>query len=318
MQDANIHPPAQLPWSGMRPFMVGIALAVAGLSVEVHARPLTLRRADRAIDLALQAELAGDVPGARRALLRLVQTSTSPSSTAGRARIARWLRGLDERATMWSSANNKAQLYRGLIESLAPFGLSRVELVWDAALSEVPQLRAIRDRRARVAIHPDRVIGLDREMNEELHRQLAQMFGRHGLRIEFPDVAPDLPARKSKPKMPPSVGTYWFREPTGDAFELRLEVDATGRRVSGPRVEVEARASYILKAPGPGGASIGRFSRRRRETRRDEVAARRFALHQVGYELAQTVVVQMWVECLREAARPPNAAFDSEMDVRSN
>ncbi len=300
----------------MRFVAFGLALAVSGLPVEGAARPLTLRRADRAIDLALQAELAGDVPGARAALLALVSSSTTSASTAGRARLRRWLRGLDARARIWSNEDDKARLYADIIESLAPFGLSRVELVWDAALVEVPELRDIRDRQARIAIHPDRVIGLDAEMNEDLLRQLARTFGRHGLRIEFPDVVPSVPQRPGPRVRPAHLGTYWYRTPSDAPFELRLEVDATGRRSSGPRVEVEARASYILKSPGPKGSSIGRFSRRRRETRRDEAAARRFALHQVGVELAQAAVVQMWVECLRQAATADR--FDSGVDVRSN
>ena len=303
----------------MRLAVIGLMLGMTGLTVEADGRPLTLRRADRAIDLALQAELAGDLRGARVALVDLITTSTTPASTAGRARVRRWLRGLDARADAWAQPHDKAQLYSTLIESLAPFGLSRVEMVWDAALAEVPDLKTIRNRQAKVAVLPDRVIGLDSEMNDELRRLLARTFGRHGLRIEFPDVAPVFPPRHKKRAKPPSLGTYWFRQTEAEApFELRLEVDATGRRVTGPRVEVEARASYILKAPGPSGLQIGRFSRRRRETRRSEVDARRFALHQVAVELANAVVVQMWVECLRQAASPPDSDFDTNPDVGSN
>ena len=311
----------------MRPAVVGLALAVFGFlmtghSVELHARPLTLRRADRAIDLALQAELAGDVPGARRALVTLVRTSTTPASTAGRARVRRWLTALEARAPVWTSDGDKAQMYATLITSLAPFGLSRVEQVWDAALVEVPELRSIRNAQARIAVLPDRVIGVDETMNEAFRKQLARTFGRHGLRIEFPDVVPKLPSEIRTARTPsdelPNIGTYWFKGSGRAPFELRLELDASGRRVSGPRVEVEARASYILKAPGPEGLQIGRFARRRRETRRTEVAARRFALHQVSLELAESAVVHMWVECLRQAAGSTQAGFDTESDVRSN
>ena len=295
-----------------------LALVTTALSVEAHARPLTLRRAERAIDLALQAELAGDLLGARHALVELVKSSTTVASTAGRARVNAWLSGLDARAAIWNSQNDKAQLYAQVIKSLAPFGLARVEKVWAAALLEVPALRDIRDREARVAVHPDRLIGLDRTMNTALKKQLAKTFGRHGLKIAFPDVEPVLPRPQQKLKGQPPAGTYWFKGIAQAPYELRLEVDATGRRASGPRVEVEARASYILKAPGPEGVSIGRFARRRRETRRTEDAARRFALHQVGVEIAESVVVQVWVECLRQAAVPTQADFDSENDVGSN
>lgn len=296
-----------------------LMFSMTGLPVEADGRPLTLRRADRAIDLALQAELAGDSPGARRALLDLVATSTTPASTAGRARVRRWLDGLEARAQAWARPADKARLYSTLIASLAPFGLSRVALVWDAALVEVPGLRTIRDRQARVAVLPDRVIGLDREMDEALRKLLARTFGRHGLRITFPDVAPVLPRRHKKRKEPTPLGTYWFKDGDVEApFELRLEIDATGRRVNGPRVEVEARASYILKGPGPSGPQIGRFARRRRETRRSEVDARRFAIHQVGIELARAAVVQMWVECIRQAASSELSDFDSDADVGSN
>ena len=302
----------------MHRVVVGLALIVTGLPVEAQARPLTLRRAERAIDLALQAELAGDLRGARKALLDLVKSSTTAESTAGRARVRRWLRGLDHRVRVWTGQSDKARMYSALIESLAPFGLSRVELVWDAALNEVPQLRTIRDQQARIAVHPDRIVGLDEEMNKALQKQLAATFGRHGLRIEFPDVEPRLPRPRRKQEQVPSIGTYWYRGGPEAPFELRLEVDATGRRASGPRVEVEARASYILKGVGPEGSQIGRFARRRRETRRTEEAARRFALHQVSIEIAESVVVHMWVECLRQAANSAVDDFDSASDVRSN
>ncbi|MEO1334197.1 MAG: hypothetical protein AAFV29_01080 [Myxococcota bacterium] len=296
----------------------GGAMLVWGAVEVAEARPLTLRGANRAIDLALQAELAGDGPGARQALVNLVQSSTASASTAGRARLNQWLAAMETRAGVWESERSKAQKYSTIIESLAPFGLSRVLLVWDAALVEVPGLRRIRDRQARVALHPDRIVGLDQQMNESLQKQLAMTFGRHGLRIEFPDVGPALPRiSSSAPRRPPPVGTYWFDGGPEAPFELRLEVDATGRRSTGRGVEVEARASYILKPTGPV-APVGRFARRRRETRRTEDAARRFAVRHIGHDVAESVVVQMWVECLRQAAAGANAGFDSGSDVRSN
>ncbi len=297
-----------------------LLMLAATLAPQVaEARPLTLRRADRAIDLALQAELAGDIPGARRALTALVRSSTTPISTAGRARVRRWLHGLDRRESVWKGETDKARLYSAVMESLAPFGLARVEMVWDAALVEVPRLKAIRERQARVAVLPDRIVGLDHEMSEALRKQLTRTLGRNGLRVEWPDVMPVLPRRHQKSRTPQPIGTYWFKEGETAPFEVRLEVDATGRRVSGPRVEVEARATYILKAPGPDGIQLGRFARRRRETRRSELAARRFAVRQMGTELAEAVVVQIWLQCLRQAAESlPPAAFDSGADVGSN
>ncbi|MEM7677910.1 MAG: hypothetical protein AAF449_18080, partial [Myxococcota bacterium] len=203
-----------------------------------------------------------------------------------------------------------------------PFGLSRIFLVWDAALVEVPGLRRIRDEQARVAVHPDRIVGLDLQMNKILQKQLAVTFGRHGLKIEFPDVEPDLlPSRsKSGPQpasgRPASVGTYWFEDGPSAPFELRLEVDATRRRSTRRGVQVEARASYILKPIGAE-VAVGRFARRRRETRRTEIAARRFAVRHISHDVAESVVVHMWVECLRQAAQA-NDGFDSRSDVRSN
>lgn len=305
----------------MRTFAAAVlGLVLAGLPVEATARPLTLRRADRAIDLALQAELAGDHASARQALLELVRSSTTSASAAARARIRQWLRAMESRQAS-ADGLGTAERYSAVIQSLAPFGLARVKPVWSAALADLPELRAIRDRQARIAVHPDQIIGVDREMNDALHKQLARTFGRHGLRIEFPDVAPELPTRRSlqgkAKRPPPPLGTYRFVD-DDSPFELRLEVDATGRRTSGPRVEVEARASYILKSPGPEGSAIGRFARHRRETRRTELAARRFAVRQIGLDLAESVVVDMWVECLRQAATSGRPGFDSEADVRSN
>src|SRR5262245_15089555 len=90
-------------------------LSCAAIAVHAEAaeprRTLSLKNAERAIDLAWQAELAGDYPGARAALEDLVKTSTMSMEAPARALIDQWLAGLTKRKAAFDKSGRTARGY---------------------------------------------------------------------------------------------------------------------------------------------------------------------------------------------------------------
>lgn len=230
---------------------------IAG-SAGADAGPLTIRAAERAVDLALQAELAGDYDGAEKALLSLVETATRSEETAGRERLEEFLRSMQARKAAFERHGKTARGYEEAFETLLPFGLARAERLWRKALADLPSLRG---QSSVVELRLERVKGVDRKAAEQ---QLREVVTRHGL-----DVA--------------GAGQE-------ARFVVRVNVDATDISRSARGVRVTAEASAVLKDRTVDQDASGSIAKRRTERRRREADARRFAVYRVLDDVGRRVV----------------------------
>lgn len=240
-------------------------------STPVLARPLTLKSADRAIDLALQAEMAGDYAGASKALEGLITSAKTSREISAKARLQAWMRGMKLRKAAFEKHGRSARGYSEAFSTLRGFGLPRSEQLWRRALKDISALDARFSSLAQVSVHPNLVVGVKdpRPMVGTLKQRLVER------------------GAKVVPKAPLTV---------------RLNVDAHKVEESASGRKVTAEGSVSLRTPQ--GETLRSIGRKRTETRRTEAAARRFAVRMVVDELARGLVFQLRALTLQRVANP--------------
>ncbi|MBK8013163.1 MAG: hypothetical protein IPK13_17630 [Deltaproteobacteria bacterium] len=259
---------------------------LAVLPFVVGAGPLTMRRAERAIDLAWEAELAGDASGARTALEALIASSTQPAGSSGRARLRAWLEGLEVRSDAYRRFGTTSEGYAKAFATLREFGPARSERLWSRAVAALPTLGAAMSSTATVDLRLEGLRGpLDRE---RLRDALASLLARRGVIVTGPHA--------------------------GDArLEVRLDFDSTAREPRGHGVLVTAQGSAVLRDRRSGNEVFGSFSRRRSEARAEEDWARETAMRRLIEEVADriTFIVRSRMLGLYGTEVGRSAGFDS-------
>ena len=275
--------------------VITLALASSALAAP---RTLTLRGAERAIDRAFHAELAGDFEGAHAALIALMEAAERPEEAAPRARLEDWLKGLELRKAAFARHGRAVRAYAEAFDTLRPFGLERADLLWAQAQRDVAALSGIVARDFVVDLRTEELKGAGSKALIEA--RLADSLTRRGIRL---GGDPATPAR----------------------FEARISVDASEAVEVTGGARVTAEASLILRAaggdprkleaqreesrvgpasPGPGPADrqvVGAVAKRRSEVRRDEAAARAAAVRRVLDDTARALVFRLRAEALRQA-----------------
>lgn len=238
--------------------MARTALFLAGLFLlpaPTTAAPLDSRGADRALQLALQAELGGDPTGARAALEALLARPVGRDEGSARRRLEAWLKAAPRRLpglTEAASASARARTW----DSLAGFDPALAEIVW--ARFSVWEPRLTRPWPS-VWVVLDRCLELDRLQSQ---LTLVKALGREGI-----------PVMKAAP------------------FMLAVNVDASDREARGRFTDVRAQLEFVLTSTRSE-APLARFSRGRVERRTDPDHAARFAMRRVSRDAAQRVA---WV-----------------------
>ncbi|MBK6683897.1 MAG: hypothetical protein IPG45_05440 [Deltaproteobacteria bacterium] len=258
-----------------------VVVGLLAFTAQAEARPLTMRMAERAIDRGFYAELAGDYAGARDALRGLSDTSTLAEDAPGRARIATWLRGLDEREAAFSQLGKTAQGYARAYATLREFGPSREDLLWGRALRDVQGLKAAQTDHG-VVLRPDLLKGV--EPGDVGIDRLRQYLSQRGVKVG-----------------------------EGGRFEVRINLDASqvGEVAGGRRVIGET--SFVLRDLQHKNEVVGSLSKSRAEVRRQTDAARRFVIRRVMDDAGHALVFCFRAQLLEDAAN-----FDSNFKVRSN
>jgi hypothetical protein len=248
------------------------ALAVLLVTPAANAKPLTMRSAERAIDLGLEAELAGDAAGAERSLLEVIGLATRAEETAPRERIASFVRSLSLRREAFAQHGKTARAYAAAYDSMLPFGLERAERLWAKAVADVPALGAAPV--PKVALRLDLVKGAEERAVVE---QLERAMKRYGISLADPKDA---------------------------RFVVRVNLDATGVKRDPRGVRVFAEASAVVSDRTQPKRAAGSMSKQRSERRTQETAARRFALYRVLDDVGRRVVFAVRSRMLEDAAPP--------------
>jgi hypothetical protein len=254
-------------------FCLAFAFAWGG-QASAAPRKLTLREADRAIELAIQAEIAGDFAGPRQELEARVRGATRPEELAGRARLEAWLAGMATREAALASHGKSARGYLEALSSLEGFGLDRTDLWWMRAQRDVPGLAARYAETARV-------------------------------RLQLDDVTPAALEGSIAQHFVPALARHEVRRLTDEAgaFTVRLVLDAGEATEVVGGVRVRAEASLIVLRPGASEPEVvATITKRRSETRRAEAQARAFAARRALDEAAWSLVYLLRVETLRSLA----------------
>lgn len=233
-----------------------------------------MRNADRAIDLAWQAELAADFTGARSALVELVSTSTTVEEIAAKERIEEWLRTLDEREKLYREHGKTARFYAAAFTSLRNFGPRRADELWRAALKELAPLQRVAGESTAVALRPERMIGAaDRATAERL---VAQALNKYGLAVAG----------------------------QGARFEVRIDVDASQSEALERGARATAQASLIIRERGQDGKYrvSGNVQKHKVEVRRTAGEAKSFAMRRALDEASAALVFHLRSRMLEDAA----------------
>lgn len=258
----------------------GVALLVAlglGAGVDAHAeRVLTLRGADRIIDRAFLAELAGDFAGSRDAVRGRLEAATRPEEEPGKARLRRWLVGQQRRKEAFAEYGRTAEGYWQAFRTLRDSGHGRADLLWRHATRDIPNLEREFERIARVDLRFERVVGLDD--TAAWARHLSGVVAKHHLAIEGKDD-------KAR-------------------YEVRIYLDAKESAELMNRWRVTAEGDYLLRDRHDEGRLVGSFTKRRTVVRLQEDHARRFAVRRVLDDLGRTLVHQIREDVLRDLAAP--------------
>lgn len=244
--------------------------AVSGLPAAA-AKPLTIRGAERAIDLGLQAELAGDYRGAETALEKLVETATRSEEIAPRQRVESFLRSMQARKAAFERHGRTALGYGEAFSTMRPFGIARAEQLWRKALADVP---ALAEESAAVVLRLERVKGADAGAAQ---KRLRRVVTRHGLVVAGADEA---------------------------RFVVRVNIDATEVSHNRWGVRVTAEASAVVKDRRRDDDPAGTIAKRRAERRRREADARHLAVYRVLGDVGRRVVFAVRARILEDAARP--------------
>jgi hypothetical protein len=268
----------------MRALMMSVVAMVTVFCVErAYAEPrrvLTLRTADRAIDLAWQAELAGDAKSARVELTKLIETATRSDESAAKERLGEWLRSIDQRETSFQGMGKTARGYHAAFLTLQNFGLHRATQLWERAGKDLPMLAS---RTSSTTFHVDVDIvqapqqGIDRAFVEKTIKDVLEKYGVH-------TVERRIPAK----------------------YDARVSLDATDVGDQARLVRVTAGASMVVRERNvkpQQSRVVASISKHRAETRRNAADARRIASKLSLDETTEAIVFQLRAQWLDELAQ---------------
>jgi hypothetical protein len=244
---------------------------VTGSSVAI-AKPLTMKSAERAIDLGLDAELAGDFAGAEKSLLEVIATATASAEAAPRQRVESFVRSLSLRQKAFASHGKSAKAYAAAYETMLPFGLERAERLWIKAVADVPSLA--KEPLPKVALRFDLVKGVDAQ---SVKMQLERAMKKYGITIV---------------------------EEKSARFVVRVHLDATDVQKDSRGVRVYAEATAVVSDRMQPKRAAGSVAKQRSERRSLEAEARRFALYRVLDDVGRRVVFSVRARVLEDAAPP--------------
>lgn len=258
--------------------VTGIAWAAMLLvfSASAGAKPLTLRSADRIIDRAFAAELAGDYAGARAAVRERMQAAELGEEEPARARLKRWLIGQAERKQAFARYGKTAQGYAVAFSTLHHGPAGRADILWQRALRDIPVLEREFAALAQVDLRFERVVGLPRQ--SDMQQRLRASLGQRGIKC-----------LTSAPKA---------------RYGVRINVDATDGVELMYRWKVTTEVSYLLRDRHAEQRVVGSFSRRRSVTRETQAAARGFSIRRAVDDLGRQLVFQIRQDVLRDLAQP--------------
>ncbi len=258
--------------------VTGIAFGVLMLAspLGADARTLTLKGADRIIDLAYTAELGGDYRGARAAVRTRLQEATLSEEAPARARLRNWLIGQARRNQAFEEYGKTATGYWIAYQTLQDSGFGRADLMWRRAVRDVPELAADFTTLAVVDVKFERVVGLEGSLGA-WDQHLRKSLARAGIRLNSRSRA---------------------------RYQVRINLDAADSIASIQRWRVTAEGSYVLLNRQDENQVIGSFSRRRAVVRRVEARARNFAIRRVLDDMAWGLVFKIREDVLRDVAAP--------------
>ncbi len=260
----------------VRPPAAWVAVAALMFVSSAEARPLTMRAAERAIDLAFHAEIAGDLAGGRAALERILAEANEPEDIAARQRITQWLQRSDVRKAAFAKHGKTAEGYAAAFRTLDGFGAERAELLWSRAVRDVPGLS---DEQLAVTVVTDRLAGLEKESG--VAERLAKRIEAHGVRV-----------RADEPVV------------------ARLDFDATEKKKVGRRMRVVCKSSFVLRDKRKEASLVGSSSKRRTETRRKVEDARAFAVRRALDDAAEGLVFYVRLAALERRATTPQGSTE--------
>lgn len=250
-----------------------VLLFTSSLAVAEPERLLTMRSADRAIDLGFQSELSNDFAGERDALERLVRSATASEESAGRQLLLAWMEGAQRREESFRAHGRSARAYFEAHQTLREFGIKRSEQLWNKARHDLPELASASTASSSVHL---RIDFTRPSMNsEDVLKILAEEIERHGIRV--------------------GVGKKKDSRP---AFDVRIVVEASDVETSERGVRVTASASAVVRRYGIASDALGSVYKRRTERRRVHTEARSFATRRVLIDLASGIVFQVRSELL--------------------
>lgn len=233
--------------------------------------PLTLRGADRAVTLALEAELGGDFGGAQQALEALVAGAVTPDEAAGKERLVRWLEGLKARQAALGAQPTPAG-WVAAFGTLAAADPGLQDRYWHKLAADNPALLA-RVAELKVSLVGEAQNGLNGLSWAPL-THLGQFLSARGVAL-------------------------------GEGLEakLRLGVVAVDEASGGHRVAVQG--GFVLRdLRQKPTRTVGSAARERAEVRRKVVDARSFATRRVVDDLGRALIFQIRAEALRQWATP--------------
>lgn len=246
-----------------------VVTSIAAICLVVPAtassRPLTMRAAERSIDLAFYAELAGDVAGGKSELAARVKAAKASDETAPRKRIEAWLESLERRTKAFSEHGRTARGYAAAFRTLEEFGAERQQLFWDHAAKDLQGLEVV----------PVRIV-VDRIKGSKLDptATLAQLVARRGV-----PVVED------------------------GSILVRFELDATEHAKVGYRHRVVCKSSFVVRDANRD-TMVGAYARRRTEERRSLADARRFAIRRALEDASRSVAFHGRLAALERRATP--------------
>ena len=231
-----------------------------------------MRSAERAIDLGLEAELAGDVRGAESSLLEVIAEAKAAEEAAPKQRLEAFVRSLSVRRAAFERHGRSARAYAVAYDSMLPFGLERAERLWAKAVADVPAIG--KAPLPRVAVRLDLVKGVDQKAVID---QLERAMKKYGF-----ELADQKNAR----------------------FVVRVNLDATDVKRDPRGVRVSAEATAVVSDRTQPKRAAGSVSKLRSERRTEEDDARRFALYRVLDDVGRRVVFAVHQRMLEDAAPP--------------
>ena len=230
-----------------------------------YAGAFDARRAERALILALEAELAGDAVGARTALEALRNGANAPEEYLGRAVVDKWLNTQRLRIPAWKPSAGKQVVLRAW-QSLDGFSRPLQDRVWQFLCARRSHLRASLEP---IVIRLDRIYGLAKN---DFYALLVRNLRRSELEVH----------------------------PEGLEFSLTLDSQEEG--VRGRWVVARADVAFVLSSTITSEPPLARFARSRTERRRNRAQAVRVAagrltkdvVNKLSWKLRERALLNGW------------------------